>query len=193
MKGITCKKTRKLVNESIARQEKWKEEQEKWKEEYEKARAEFKKGMEQLRKDLGRLGNSYGEQIESMFVNLDKKFDELGFDFPKQSGRTTIKENGKVLVEVDSLMENGSAIMSVEVKSKFKIDYVDDHIERLGILSEYYRKQGDTRKVLGAVAGGIMPENVLKYAHRKGLYVLVQNGESISLAALPADFAPREW
>ena len=221
MKGITCRKTKKLVNASIARQEELRKEQEEIRKSYERLREEtemtkketemtkketemMKKENERMRKeyerewnkikaDLGKLGISLGEQVEEMFVNLHTKFNELGFNFPKESGRTLFRENGRALVEVDRLLENGAAIMSVEVKAKFRLDYVNDHIERLGILSEYFKKNNDNRKVMGAIAGGIIPENIMKYAHRKGLYVLVQNGESVSIAALPEGFVPNEW
>ena len=54
-------------------------------------------------------------------------------------------------------------------------------------------KRNDNRKVLGAVAGGIVSQDVLIYAQERGLYVLVQNGDSVEIAKMPADFIPQEW
>jgi hypothetical protein len=54
-------------------------------------------------------------------------------------------------------------------------------------------KHGDKRKLVGAVAGGIVPESVLRYAEKKGLYVLVQSGDSMRVAEEPNIFKVREW
>ena len=48
-------------------------------------------------------------------------------------------------------------------------------------------------KVMGAVAGGILKDNILNYAQKKGLYVLFLNGESVSIADSPEGFVPSIW
>ena len=168
---------------------------EEFKKDYEKRTKDYEKRMERLDRAMGKLGNSYGDQVEAMFVNLGSKFNTLGFSFPREAeGRISfLDENRKVLAEVDRLLENGSVVLAIEVKAKLRQEHVDDHIERLGIISEYNLKHNDNRKVLGAVAGGIVPQNVLAYAQKRGLYVLVQNGESVEIADIPANFKPKEW
>ena len=54
-------------------------------------------------------------------------------------------------------------------------------------------KNGDGRKLVGAIAGGVVPESVLNYAHKKGLYVLVQTGDAAAVADMPRGFKAREW
>ena len=156
---------------------------------------DYDKRMKRLERDLGKLGNSYGDQVEAMFVNLGSKFNALGFSFPKEAEGSIsfLDENRRVLAEVDHLLENCSVVLPIEVKAKLKQEHVDDHIIRLGIISKYNLKHNDNRKVLGAVAGGMVPQNVLAYAQKKGLYVLVQNGESVEIADIPMDFKPQEW
>lgn len=156
---------------------------------------DYDKRWKQLQQELGRLGNSYGDQVEAMFVNLGTKFNQFGYSFPKEA-KGSIKFLGKdikVLAEVDHLLENGSVIIPIEVKAKLKIDHVDDHVKRLTVISRHNETLGDNRKVIGAVAGGIVPKNVLEYAHKKGLYVIVQNGDSVEVANTPSGFAPQEW
>ena len=162
---------------------------------YEKQQADYEKKWDRLEQNLGKLGNSYGDQIEAMFVNLGTKFNELGYHFPKEANGTIkfLDEKRRVLAEVDRLLENGSVVMPIEVKAKLKKDDVDDHIKRLGIISRYNAVHNDNRKVLGAVAGGIVPQNVLEYAQKRGLYVLMQNGDSIEIAKMPSNFKPQEW
>ena len=165
------------------------------KKEWEESKKEWEKRMKRLDRDMGKLGNSYGEQVEAMFVNLGDKFNKIGFKFPKEAkgSITFLDENRRVLAEVDHLLENGDIVLPIEVKAKLRQEHVDDHIKRLGIISDYHTKHSDSRKVIGAVAGGIVPQNVLAYAQNMGLYVLVQNGESIDIANDPKNFRPQEW
>ena len=166
-----------------------------WRKSLAEWRESEKEGFRQLRKELGSLGISYGEQVEAMFVNLGDKFNALGYDFPKEArgGIKFLGENRRVLVEVDHFLENGEVVMPVEIKAKLKIDDVKDHIRRLEKIKEYNSIHSDNRKVLGAVGGGVVPIHVKEYATKKGLYVLVQNGESIEIADVPESFEPRIW
>ena len=159
-----------------------------------KERADDKRSMKQLRRELGSLGISYGEQVESMFVNLSPKFKQYGLIFSKEARNFKyLDKNMQVLAEVDRLLENGSVIMPVEVKSKLKKDHVDFHIGRLGTIRKYNTEHGDNRKVIGAIVGGTVTDDVLQYAQEQGLYVLVQNGESVDVAKTPENFTPKEW
>ena len=83
--------------------------------------------------------------------------------------------------------------MLVEVRTKLSIDDVDEHIERIGKIRHYMDARCDNRKLVAAVAGGIISENVLKYAQRKGLFVVQQTGDSVAIASAPDGFVPREW
>ena len=187
------------INEIREETEKWRLVNEKldaeWKEWRKESEIAAKKSYERLQYEMGKLGNSYGEQVEAMFVNLSEKFNKLGHNFPLESRSSVVfkDKNGKHVAEVDRYLENGDTVMAVEVKAKVKKDDVDCLINRLGKLSGFMKGRGDMRRVLGAVAGGIVPEQLLGYAHNRGLYVLVQSGESVSIAPLPPGFVPNEW
>ncbi|MDR1895043.1 MAG: hypothetical protein LBQ61_10230, partial [Spirochaetales bacterium] len=79
-----------------------------------------------------------------------------------------------------------------EVKSKPRPEDVDEHLERLEIIRQFKDRHGDRRKVRGALAGAIMPESVRNYAIKKGLYAIVQTGDTVRID-IPEDFQPREW
>jgi hypothetical protein len=51
---------------------------------------------------------------------------------------------------------------------------------------------GDKRFLVGAVAGGIAPENVVRYAQKQGLYVVIWSGEAATVAQAPQSFKARE-
>jgi hypothetical protein len=71
---------------------------------------------------------------------------------------------------------------------------VNEHLKRMDKL----RRQADGRqypqpqKFLGAVAGAIAADNVKEYALKKGLYVIKQSGDTVTIEN-PAGFKPREW
>jgi hypothetical protein len=91
------------------------------------------------------------------------------------------------------LLENGDYAMPVEIKSTLTAEDVDDHIERIGKVREELDKRGDRRKLVGAVAGMVVAGKVREYAQRKGLYVLVQSGDSVTVAEASGAFKVREW
>ena len=147
-----------------------------------------------LSKNIGGLGNSLGRFTEAMFSNeLWKKFNEIGFVFTKQAPRVRYYEDGKYLAEVDFFLENGEYAMPVEIKTELSISDVDDHLERIEKIRRYMDARNDNRKLVGAVAGGIVSGNVLNYAQKKGLYVIEQSGDSVAIAAVPEGFKVREW
>ena len=205
MSIIKKRRFRKQMQEKDAEQKEWfkkmdklqaerNAEQKEWFKKMDKLQAKREKGLERLEKQLGKLGNSYGDQIEAMFVNLSKKFKKFGYSFETDANNYKFYDKeDKIIAEIDRLLENGDVIMAVEIKSKLNHYDVDGHISRLEKIRDFIRKRNDNRKVLGVVAGGIVPDDILKYAQDKGLYVLVQNGESVSIADMPIGFKPREW
>jgi hypothetical protein len=155
---------------------------------------ETRKIVEKLSKEIGGVSGSLGRFTESMFSEgLWKKFEEYGIPVSMQSTRKIFGENKKVVAEADVFIENGEYAIPVEVKTNLSVDDINEHLERIELIRRYLDKRGDKRKLLGAVAGGVVPENVLKYAQKKGLFVLVQSGDSVTIAATPEGFKPREW
>ena len=160
------------------------------------ADARYEEWRKDFNNDMGGLRNSYGDQVEAMFVRLADKFNsELGFCFPRIADRgfTFKDKSGNFIAQADRFYENGDSAMVVEVKAKLKTHHVDEHIKRLKKIGDYLKTEGKEKKVIGAVAGGMVPENVIAYAHKKGLYVLTQNGESISIEKRPEGFEERDW
>ncbi|MCL2816466.1 MAG: DUF874 family protein [Oscillospiraceae bacterium] len=180
-----------------AERQKTEEERQKTEEERQKTEEAFRrmeKTVSDLSKNIGGLGNMQGRLTEAMFeAELWKKFNELDFFFNKQSSRYKFFENGRVLAEADFFLENGEYAMPVEIKTELSHDDIDEHLERIATIRKYMDTRGDSRKLAGAVGGGIVSENALNYAHKKGLYVVMQTGDAVAIAAVPHNFTPREW
>jgi hypothetical protein len=161
------------------------------------AAEEIKKTGAQI-KDLGRqmggLHHSFGDLAENLVApNLPAKFRELGYTFTKCSCDVKFKDStGITLAEVDTWLENGDSVMSVEIKGKLLKRDVDDHLERMKVLQGYAKEHGDKRKLLGAVAGGIMRKDTRDYAVKNGLYVIEQSGDTLKID-MPEGFKTKTW
>ena len=129
-----------------------------------------------------------------MAPNIAEKFNALGYSFTYTTTHSKFRddENGKIIAEVDVLLNNRDFVMAVEVKSQPTEEHVREHIERMEVLRRYADKHEDRRKHIGAIAGAIMNEQVKRYAINSGFYVMEQSGDTVRIDA-PEGFKPREW
>ncbi|MDR2419373.1 MAG: hypothetical protein LBD79_10035 [Treponema sp.] len=154
---------------------------------------ETDKEIKALAKNIGGLSNSLGKLVEQMFsAQLWEKFDALGYEFTKGSN-LKFRENKQLIAEVDIFLENGEYAMPVEVKTHLREEDVDRHIQQIELIRGYMDRRDDKRQLVGAVADGVVPDDVRRYAQRLGLYVLEQSGESVTIAESPDDFTARVW
>lgn len=89
------------------------------------------------------------------------------------------------------LVVNQTEAVVIEVKSKLTQADVDDHLERLSRFKQLMPRYRDVR-ALGAVAGMAVPEEVARYAYRRGLFVLAQSGDSVVILN-DDQFQPQAW
>jgi predicted AAA+ superfamily ATPase len=146
-------------------------------------------------RQIGGLHNSFGELAEHLVVpGIVKQFNKLGYNFDDVSpgGRRIHDEEGNVITEIDLLLENGSSIMALEVKSKPKEKDVEHHVKRLEILRGHKAKHNDTRKIYGAIAGAVFGIAEKKATIDAGLFVIEQSGDTMKID-VPPGFVPREW
>jgi hypothetical protein len=158
---------------------------------------QMKKTDEQIKAlsaNIGGVSRTLGKWSEEMVAaNICKKMNPFGYEFTESIRNKRYWENGKKIAEVDCLLENGGFVMPVETKSELTVEDVDEHLERIAKLRLIMDKRDDKRIIVGAVAGAVVPENVCNYAQKKGLYVLVQSGESVVVAEMPENFKARKW
>jgi hypothetical protein len=143
---------------------------------------------------VGDLGNKFGKLAEHLILpNIEEKFNALGYNFARTGPNIRFRDKGgKILTEVDALLENGNFVMAVEVKAQPTEEHVREHIQRMEVLRRYADEHGDGRKHIGAIAGAIMNEQVKRYAIKSGFYVIEQSGDTVKIDA-PEGFKPREW
>ncbi len=147
----------------------------------------------ELDKKIGALSNRLGEFVEEMV-----KPSVLGlFQARGIQVRTVTRDMESrdpktgLAMQIDLFLINGDSCILIEVKSRLSHDDVNDHLERMEkfkpLFPEYQHK-----KALGAVAAMVIPDDVAKYAYRKGFFVIAQKGDNTVI--LNDDrFNPKAW
>jgi hypothetical protein len=143
---------------------------------------------------ISKLGSRIGDLVEELIVpNILEKFNTLGYAFGKVAPNVRYSDpRGRIIAEVDVLLENGDAVLAVEVKTSLTDNDVREHAARMGKLRRYADEHQDRRKLLGAVAGAIASEEVKTFAVKNGFFVLEQSGDTVRIN-VPEGFIPREW
>ncbi|MEO5332510.1 MAG: hypothetical protein H7839_10840 [Magnetococcus sp. YQC-5] len=148
--------------------------------------------MKETDRKIGQLGGRLGEFVEGMVAPACKTlFAQRGIPVHKVSRRVEADLPGGRHMEIDLFVVNTDSASLVEVKSKLTIEDVRDHITHLGEFKEFFPEYADKR-VFGAVAGMVVDENVIRFAIKNGLFVIVQAGDQVCLAN-DDTFVPREW
>ena len=147
--------------------------------------------VKEVNKNIGRLTNRLGEFVdEAVRPSAVRLFRERGIDIHEVQQNVSAKRDGEAL-EIDLLVVNNEDVVVIECKSNLSIDDVNEQLERLEKVKRLLPRYKDCR-ILGAVAGMVIPDNVATYAIRKGLYVIGQNGEHLELRN-DISFAAKVW
>ena len=155
----------------------------------------FKETAEQMKetdRKIGALTSRIGEIVENMVGgDIVGQFQALNVAIKSHSRDKTFGTRGtSESGQIDVFLENGDVVVLIEVKTRLTDDDVREHIERM----KKYRLYGeDKRRIRGAVAGAVVSDDVIKFAHRQVLYVIVQSGEAVEIIASPEGFVAKEW
>jgi small-conductance mechanosensitive channel len=145
-------------------------------------------------RQLGDVHNRLGELVEHIVLpNILEKVKPLGYGFEYVRKRYEFTDkNFRVIAEADILLINGEYLMVIEVKTVLKTKDIDGHLKRLESIRREACPPYESRKFIGCVAGAVVDEAVKRYAHKKGLYVLEQAGDTLKLE-VPEGFKPVIW
>ena len=164
------------------------------KNEFDRLQKEADRRLKRTERLIGDLGNRFGEMDEHLVApGIEKRFNELGFKFKRiiPEGMVLRDSENKLKTEVDIYLENHEYIIAVEVKAKPKEQDIEHHKRRLQIIRED-REPGDQKKILGAIAGAVFPEDVKAAVLEAGMYVLEQSGDTMKIQA-PNKSNIMEW
>ena len=153
--------------------------------------------MERTHKEISALGSRVGEIVENMVGgDIVEQFQALGYKVTEHSRRKRFGVKGAISTgEIDLLLEDGDVVILIEVKTTLKVDGINEHIERLEKYRHYIDSKGssDKRKLVGAIAAASASDEVIKYAHKCGLYVIVQAGRTVEILPQPEGFVAKKW
>ena len=161
--------------------------------EAEKRAAEVDKEMKALRTELGKLGNRLGDFVQEMVRPAAVRlFQERGLPVHRILPNMQYRNDaGQSELEVDLFVINGTVGILIECKSHASIDDVKEHLKRIDKFRRYFAEFKDI-KLHAAIAAMVMPDEVARYAYKKGMFVMAQNGESIDIKN-DGKFTPKEW
>jgi len=149
--------------------------------------------ISELASQLGSQGHRLGEFVQEMVRPAVVRLFQSR-DLPVHQvmpNVTAYDDDGRFVMEVDLLVINASTAIAVECKSRFSVDDVNEHLERMDQFKACFPQyQGYT--LLGAVAGMVLPGDVGRYAYRRGLYVLAQSGDGVTMLN-DDQFEPVNW
>ena len=158
---------------------------------------ETNKQLKRTSDEVSSLGTSVGNIVERMIGgDIVDQFQDLGYTVTAhfrnyKFGIKGTSESG----EIDLILENGDIVILIEAKTTFKISDVLVHIERLEKYRKHVSRNGNVerRQFIGAIGGISIDDDVIKFAHRKGLYVIVQTGRTVTIVPTPEGFVARKW
>ena len=154
--------------------------------------AQIKETNRELRRMEGRFGDQWGQFIEALVEpNALKLFRGRGIDVQYVYRRAEHKVNGEQM-ELDLLLENGQETVVVEVKSKLRVEDVNEFLVKLQRFPTFFPRLAD-RHTYGAVAGLSFVGESDKYAYRQGLFVLGVVGEGLVEIRNDAGFRPKDF
>jgi hypothetical protein len=151
--------------------------------------------VDRITANVGGLNRSVGELIETLIAaRLWEKFDGYNYNFKRVYQRVPIYDNtDRLRSDIDILLSNTKWCMAVEVKHEADNKDVDQHLKRMQLIKQYPPMEVSGKKLLGAIAGGVIPPDVQEYAFKAGFYVFELTGESVCLVQPPTDFKAQEW
>jgi paraquat-inducible protein B len=156
----------------------------------------LEKTVEKVSKNVGGLNRSMGELIETLIAaHLWEKFAEYNYNLDRAYQRINIYDDKKqVITDIDILLADTEWVMAVEVKREADdIRDVDHHIKRMSLIRKYPPAEAVGKKLLGAIAAGVVSADIRQYAYQNGFFVLELTGESVALIPPPSHFSPKIW
>jgi hypothetical protein len=166
-----------------------------WKEIHESLK-ETERIVKRNSRQMGKLSNKFGKLAEHLVApGIVERFKEKGihFKFGFKKGGEVYDQNGRILTQIDLLLENDEYIAGVEVKASPVEKDVGHHIKRLEILRESIEGTHKSHlKILGAIAGAIYEDSVKKATWDAGFYVIEQSGDTMKIDK-PEGWVPVEY
>jgi hypothetical protein len=160
--------------------------------------AEADRRLQQLEKvaantsrEVAGLTTRWGQFVENLVEPaVVRLFQARGIQV-KETAQRKISNRLEAPMEIDIWAVDGDVAVAIEVKSRLSRGDVDGFLDTLSPFRLAFPHYGDYR-IYGAVAAIEIDRGVDRYAYQRGLWVIKQTGDTVTLAN-DADFQPRSW
>jgi hypothetical protein len=151
--------------------------------------------IDKLSKNIGGLNNSMGQIMETLLAaRLWEKFSAYPYNLKRAYHDVLIyDEKSCAIAEIDILLVDTEWAMVVEVKQRLRESDIEHHTKRMERIVKYPPAEAKGKKLLGALAAGVVSPEVQAFAYSTGCFVLELTGESVALVPPPEGFKPTEW
>jgi hypothetical protein len=142
-------------------------------------------------REVAGLTTRWGHFVENLVEpSVVRLFQERGIEVQETARRLKSQRPG-LQMEIDILAIDGEVAVAIEVKSRLSRQDVDDFLTRLGQFKQAF-PHFRSFDIYGAVAGIEIDEGVDLYAYQRGLFVIKQTGDTVTIANDVA-FRPVAW
>jgi len=148
------------------------------------------KKLDDIGTTLGEMGIVQGKIAEDLFYrNVRHVFGQKNMAF--SDVRRNLKKKG--VAEYDIVAVENDTVLVVSVKNKLERYMIDSFLnEKLPKFRQIFPQYRDFR-LLGGVGALVMDDGVGRYAEKKGLYVMTQNGEGGAMLVNRKSFTAKEF
>ena len=147
-------------------------------------------------------------ETEKRFQETDKRFQESRAEHDRMIAETN-KAIKEMSARVDRVTQNVGGLnrsigelietlIAAQLWEKFaaypyQLKRAYQHLNRMKLIRAYPPLEVVGKRLLGAIAGGVVLPDTVEYAHKAGFFVLTLTGESVTLLDTPTGFLAREW
>jgi hypothetical protein len=152
---------------------------------------ELEKVAANTSREVAGLTTRWGQFVENLVEpGVVRLFQERGIQV-KETAQRKISNRLEAPMEIDIWAVDGDVAVAIEVKSRLSRGDVDGFLDTLSRFRLAFPHYGDYR-IYGAVAAIEIDRGVDRYAYQRGLWVIKQTGDTVTLAN-DLSFQPRSW
>lgn len=183
----------KRQRENEKRQRENEKRQHEWQHEWQRESREMRRETDRVIKEMaGEWSSRWGQLVEALVEpGLVNQFRDRGFNITQSAQRVEGMDASGKQIEIDVLLVDGDTVVAIEVKSKCKVEDIEEHEDRLARFKEAFPQYAN-KKVIGGIAAITYDSDCHRYAFKRGLFALKPT-KGVAHILNNAAFCPKEF
>jgi hypothetical protein len=184
---------REMHQEMQRENEKRQRENEKRQHEWQRESREMRRETDRVIREMaGEWSSRWGQLVEALIEpGLVKQFRDRGFNITQSAQRVEGMDASGKQIEIDVLLVDGDTVVAIEVKSKCKVEDIEEHEDRLARFKEAFLQYAN-KKVIGGIAAITYDSDCHRYAFKRGLFA-IKPTKGVAHILNNAAFCPKEF